>query len=97
MLKYLKEVDLKKPLQFAVFMTWFGRGNSDKGVFDRIKTVLEAKNQKVLNNCYKCQGEGHSFATRGFASAMGHGCRGHPDASELSAARKWAGELSKAI
>ena len=97
MLNYLKGIELKNSRQFALFLTWFGRGKSDKGVFDRIKTVLEAKNQKVLDNCYKCQGEGHNLLQRFFAWAMGHGCRGHPDASELSAARTWALALSKAL
>ena len=93
---YLKETSLKNSRQFALFMTWFGRGKSDKAVFDKMKTTIEASGQEMLENCYKCQGEGHTMFTRLIARLMRHDARGHPNAEELGAARKWAKELAKA-
>ena len=97
MLDYLKKIDLKKPLQFAIFITWAGAFKSDKKVFDKIKTVLEDKEQKVLDNFYKCYGEGRTGFEKGISSFFGADRRGHPDASDLSAARKWAKELTEAV
>lgn len=95
MLRYLKKTNLKKPLQFAVFITWAGAFKTDKRVFNKIKTVLEAKEQRVLYSYYKCYGEGHSAFDQGISSFFGADRRGHPDASDLNAARKWAKELVK--
>ena len=93
MLNYLKELRLKNSRQFALFMTWFGRGKSDKAVFDKMKTAIEGSGQQMLESSYKCQGEGHTVMSRLLARLMGHDARGHPNAEELIAARKWAKEL----
>jgi flavodoxin len=85
LLKYLKEVGLKDGnRQFALFMTWAGGGKSDVLAFNRIKEYLEAKNQKLLGNCYKCYGSTFSLARRG-----------HPDVQDFTQARKWAKDLCK--
>ena len=95
MLNYLKDMHLKNSRQFALFITWFGRGKSDKAVFDKIKTAIEGNGQEMPESCYKCQGEGHTAMSRLIARLMGHDARGHPNAEELVAARKWATELAK--
>ncbi len=97
MLNYLNEINLTNSRQFAVFMTWFGRGTSDKPAFDKIKTAIEAKGQRTLESCYECQGEGHTFMTRGISRLIGHNANGHPNTEELSAARKWAKEVSESV
>jgi len=65
--------------RFALFMTWAGGGKSDVLTFNRVKQLLEAKNQRLLNDFYKCLGSTFGFARRG-----------HPNAQELADARKWA-------
>ena len=97
MLDYLKKMDLKKSIQFAIFITWSGAFKSDKKVFDKIKTVLVDKEQKVLDSYYKCYGEGRTGFEKGISSFFGADRRGHPDASDLSAAREWAKELTKTV
>ena len=93
MLKYLKGMHLNSSKRFALFMTWFGRGKSDKDVYDKMKMAIEESGQEMLENCFKCQGEGHTAMTSLVARLMGHDSRGHPNAEELSAARRWAREL----
>jgi flavodoxin len=86
LLSYLERVEFKDSNRhFALFITWCGGGISDKLVFERISQVLQAKNQKLLDNCYKCLGQFSLFR------------RGHPNASELLSARKWAKELEQTI
>jgi len=93
MLDYLQKTIFGKSLQFAVFLTWYGRGKIDIDVFEKIKGVLNSKEQKVSDSYYKCYGEARSNFERGFASFMGSVSAGHPDASDLSAARKWSREI----
>lgn len=99
LLNFLNEMNLgNSGKDFALFMTWFGRGTSDKAVYNKVKTTVEAKGQKILEKCYYCLGEGHSTMERGVAHLIGHAnSKGHPDAEDLSNARKWAKELSKSI
>jgi flavodoxin len=80
MLSFLKQLNLEDSnRQFALFMTWVGGGKSDVLTFNRVKQLLEAKNQRLLEDYYKCLGK-----TLGFAR------RGHPDIQDLAEARKWA-------
>lgn len=96
MVNYLNGMNLKDSRRFALFLTWFGRSSSDKDVFDKIKTAVEAKGQEMLENYYKCQGEGHTMMTRTVARLMGHDARGHPKAEEISAAGTWAKAIANA-
>ena len=95
LLNYLKEADLKGSKKFALFMTWFGAGKSDKSPLDKLKEVLHDKGQTVLDNCYACYGEGHSFIMRGLSGRLGHEVQGHPDTADLDAARKWAKDTAE--
>ena len=80
MLKFIKQLNLEDSnRQFALFMTWAGGGISDILTFKRVKQLLEAKNQRLLDDYYECFGETFGLARRG-----------HPDAQDLADARKWA-------
>lgn len=80
MISFLKQMDLDDGNRgFALFMTWAGGGKSDVLTFSRVKQLLEAKNQKLLGDYFKCLGKTFGFARRG-----------HPDAQDLAEARKWA-------
>ena len=80
MLKFIKQLNLEDSnRQFALFMTWAGGGISDILTFKRVKQLLEAKNQRLLDDYYKCYGKTFGLARRG-----------HPDAQDLAEARKWA-------
>ena len=80
MLRFLKQLNLEDSnRQFALFMTWAGGGKSDVLTFNRVKQLLEAKNQKLLDDYNKCLGKTFGFARRG-----------HPDTQDLAEARKWA-------
>ena len=70
--------------QFALFMTWAGGGISDALTFKRVKQILEAKNQRLLDDYFKCLGKTFGFVRRG-----------HPDPKDLADARKWARTLIK--
>jgi len=78
MLSFLKQLNLEDSnRQFALFMTWAGGGKSDVLTFNRVKQLLEAKNQRLLNDYYKC-----------FGKSLGFARRGHPDTQDLADARK---------
>jgi flavodoxin len=83
MLSFLKQLNLEDSnRQFALFITWAGGGKSDVLTFNRVKQLLEAKNQRVLDNFYKCFGKTFGFTRRG-----------HPDTQDLAEARKWARKM----
>ena len=80
MLRFLKQLNLEDSnRQFALFMTWAGGGKSDVLTFNRVKQLLEAKNQRLFDDYYKCLGKTFGFARRG-----------HPGTQDLAEARKWA-------
>ncbi len=80
MLCFLKQLNFEDSCRhFALFMTWAGGGKSDCLTFNRVKQLLEAKNQRLIDDCFKC-----------FGKTFGLTRRGHPDAKDLSDAGKWA-------
>jgi hypothetical protein len=95
LLKYLKDMNLNGSRRFAMFLTRFGRGKSDRDVFDKVKAAVEAKGQVMLDNFYECFGEGRTAFWSGLGRMIGHDTRGHPNAEELGDARKWARRLVK--
>ncbi len=83
MISFLKQLNFEDcDRHFALFMTWAGGGKSDVLAFNRVKQLLEAKNQILLDGCFKCLGKTFGLARRG-----------HPDAQDLAYARKWARTL----
>ena len=89
MLNYLKETNLKNSKIFALFMTWLGRGTTDKAVYDIIKATVEEKGQRLMENYYSCLFQGPSIIAR----VIFRNANGHPTAEDLSNARKWAKEI----
>lgn len=87
LVSYLKKVDLKNSLLFAVFVTWGGAGQTDKAVFAKLKNMLEAKNQRVMDDYFKCYG-GRKFSLLR---------TGHPNSEDAQAAKKWARTLANNI
>jgi len=80
MYRFLRQLNLEdNNRQFALFMTWAGGGKSDVMAFNRVKPILDAKNQTLLEDYFKC-----------FGTMFGLVRRGHPDAQDLADARKWA-------
>jgi flavodoxin len=80
MLSFLKHLNLEdSDRQFALFLTWAGGGKSDVLTFNRVRHLLEAKNQRLIDDYYKC-----------FGKTFGFSRRGHPDIQDLAEARKWA-------
>jgi flavodoxin len=66
--------------RFALFMTWLRLGKGDRGVFDKIDKILEAKGRKLLGSYFECRGDYPS---------------GYPDARDFDDARKWASKVGK--
>jgi hypothetical protein len=83
MISFLKQLSFEDgDRYFALFMTWSGGGKSDVLAFKRVKQFLEVKNQRLLDDCFKCLGKTFGIARWG-----------HPDAQDLANARKWARPL----
>jgi flavodoxin len=86
MISFLKQLNFEHGNRhFALFMTWAGGGKSDVLTFKRVKQLLEANNQRLLDDCFKC-----------FGKTFGIARRGHPDAQDLANARKWVKTLVSA-
>lgn len=97
MLNYLNEINLNNNRIFALFMTWFGRGTSDKDVYNKIKEAVEEKRQRLMENYHSCLFEGHSIIARVITRLIFPKAKGHPTAEDLSNARKWAKEIVRSI
>jgi flavodoxin len=81
--KYLGKLKLKSAKQFALFITWGGAPKSDKMALMRLRTLIEGKGQKVL--------EEHFAAFGGWKGILMK--RGHPKPDEIKAAGEWAKAL----
>jgi flavodoxin len=81
--KYLGKLKLKGAKQFALFITWGGAPKSDKIALMRLRTLIEGKGQKVL--------EEHFAAFGGWKGILMK--RGHPKPDEIKAAGEWAKAL----
>ncbi len=81
LLSFIDTINVGRGKSFALFMTCFGwgKGVADKNVVDTLSSALGGKGQRLLDNHFSCFGGGMGFVKRG-----------HPDASELDEARKWA-------
>ena len=79
-MKYLGKLDLKNPKLFALFITWGGAPRSDKMALTRLRTLLESKGQKVLQEHFASFGGWKGILMK----------RGHPKSEEIQAAGEWA-------
>ena len=87
MTSFLKQLNFEDSnRQFALFITWAGGGKSDVLAFKRVKQFLEVKNQRLLEDCFKC-----------FGKTFGVARRGHPDSQDLANARNWAKTLVSSL
>lgn len=85
LINYLKTISLKKPKDFALFLTWGGAGKTKQDVIAKLKTILESKGQRVKGDCFVCHG-GWNFLRRG-----------HPNREDAQAARVWAKKMVNTI
>ena len=84
MYKFLRQLNLEdNKKQFALFLTWVGGGKSDVMCFNRVKPILDAKNQRLHKDYFKCFGKGFHYVKQG-----------HPSAQDLVDARTWARNVS---
>jgi flavodoxin len=84
LIKFLKSIDEKTSKKFGLFITWFGRANGDKQVFNTCKQILVEKNQILIEDYFQCYGKGFVFIKKG-----------HPNQEELLGAKNWAKEILK--
>ncbi len=54
----IKKNCINSNTKIYVFLTWIGRGNSDKATFNEIKRLLSQKNIKLEENYMTCYGKG---------------------------------------
>jgi flavodoxin len=71
--------------QFAIFLTWCGGGASDKLTYDKLRKILQVRNQKPIDNYYKCFGEYLLFR------------RGHPNVKDANLAKKWVRKIALTV
>jgi flavodoxin len=76
-LKTLQFGDSKRV--FALFLTWAGGGASDKLAYQRVKSILEGKGQRLQEAPFVCLGK-----TFGFAHKR------HPNDEDMENVRIWA-------
>jgi len=65
-----------------IFLTWFGRGDSDRVVFNEVKHLLREKDIKLEDSYMKCFGKG-----------MGLIKNSHPNEEDYKNVLLWANEL----
>ena len=82
---YLQTATFKTTKTFALFITWGGAGKTDKLVTAKLKTILENRDQKVLDDSFACYG------------GWGLLRRGHPNSEEAKAAKEWARKIAEAL
>jgi flavodoxin len=79
--KYLTNLNLKEPKQFALFVTWGGAGKTNQQVKTKLQTILEIKGHKVLRDYFICYGGWKLLR------------RGRPNSDDIKAASEWAKKI----
>lgn len=80
LVRYLTKMNLKTVKRFAVFITRAYAG--DKMALTRLRTLLESKNQKMIDDYFAAFGGWGALVKRG-----------HPKSDEVQAAGQWAKKL----
>lgn len=78
--EWLRKIDRSmfcNDVKFRVFLTWFGRGTSDRNAFNEAKEILLSKGLYCDDNYGSCYG-GMAFIRRG-----------HPNKGDLDYAINW--------
>lgn len=65
LIKWIENLrDINSNTRFYLFLTWFGRGNSDKLAFKEVKNLMEGKGIELGDNYMQCFGKGMGFVRR---------------------------------
>jgi flavodoxin len=83
LVRYLRNLNLKTTKLFALFITWGGAPRTDKLALAKLRTLLESKRQKVLEDHFACYGGWKGILMK----------RGHPKPEEIRSAGEWAKKL----
>jgi menaquinone-dependent protoporphyrinogen IX oxidase len=81
-LENISNEQIVKNTKFYMFMTWFGRGNSDQTVLKKIDSDLKRIDAKLEDNYTTCFGQG-----------MGVIRSGHPDNTDFEKILTWVNNL----
>ncbi|HZK39934.1 MAG TPA: flavodoxin domain-containing protein [Clostridia bacterium] len=84
-LKWIKSIEtntITSNTKFYLFLTWFGRGDSDKAAIHEVKHLLGEKGIKLEDNYMKCFGKG-----------MGVVRSAHPNEEDFKSVLLWANGL----
>ena len=76
----LENLALPEPKRFALFITWGGAGRTDVAALSKLRTILQAKGQTVMQDSFAC------FGGRPYILMK----RGHPNSQDLQNAKEWA-------
>jgi flavodoxin len=87
LMRYLRNLNLKTTKLFALFITWGGAPRTDKLALTKLRTLLESKGQKVLEDHFACYGGWKGILMK----------RGHPKPEEIQAAGEWAKKLVEGL
>ncbi len=87
LVRYLRNLNLKTTKLFALFITWGGAPRTDKLALTRLRTLLESRGQKVLEDHFACYGGWKGILMK----------RGHPKSEEIKAAGEWAKKLVESL
>lgn len=82
-LNELKVEDLRENVEFHVFLTWFGRGKSDRNAFKEAAKILKSKGIACSKSYGTCFG-GKWFIRKG-----------HPNGDDFKQAVAWVKECGK--
>lgn len=81
LLRWLNQIErtsIHKNAKIYVFLTWIGRGQSDKEAIKGVKNILEEKKISLENDYMTCYG-----------NAMGIIRRGHPNKEDCERVLNW--------
>ena len=78
MVSYLENLNLTNPKKFAIFLTWGGIGKTNETVSGKVRTILQEKNQTVLDGFFSSYGKWDMRRSR------------HPNDKDIEAAKTWA-------
>ncbi len=64
-LNQIEKTSIREDTKIYVFLTWFGRGQSDKDAIKGVKTILKEKKISLENDYITCYGQGMWFIRHG--------------------------------
>lgn len=85
MVTYLNTIDLQEPKNFAIFLTWGGAGKTNETVSNKVRTILQQKNQNVIDGFFSSYGKWNMRKSS------------RPNDDDINAAKTWAQNTIKNI